>query len=172
MHCDKCGTYNSNDNYYCDKCGKQLIHKVPTDPYRKISFFDCYKEYVKNAFNAKGVASVKEFYVIFITNIIISAILTIFVSTASCLTFQLITFFPSMTLGIRRLHDSNLSGAYGIIFGYAIIAYMLRVLYVEKESLVIFLVGSAGICLLITLILLSRQTDPNSRWNPVNGYID
>ena len=29
MHCDKCGTYNPDDNYYCDKCGKQLIHKIP-----------------------------------------------------------------------------------------------------------------------------------------------
>ena len=44
MHCDKCGTYNPDDNYYCDKCGKQLIHKIPTDPYRKLSVLECIKE--------------------------------------------------------------------------------------------------------------------------------
>jgi len=171
MHCDKCGSYNPDDNYYCDKCGKQLINKIPTDPYRNLSVWECYTEYFKKYFDARGVASLKEFYIPFVTNIVIVLLLTFLVSSTYALLYQFLTFFPTMTLCVRRFHDTNKSGAYSTILGYGIVAYMFRA-FMSKDFWVIFMFVTAILALVITLILLSKPTDPNSRWNPVNGYRD
>lgn len=171
MYCDKCGKYNTDDTYYCDGCGKQLKHNIPTDPYRNISFIDCYKEFFVNTFNAKGVASFKEFFVIFCTLVVIIALLNIFGFYSASTTTLIITFIPFMTLTARRFHDTNKSGAYSSILGLGIICFMFRA-FVEKETVVILLFVIAIICFLITIFLLFKPTDPKSRWNPVNGYMD
>lgn len=171
MHCDKCGAYNPDDNYYCDKCGKQLIHKIPTDPYRNLTIGECIKEYFKKYFVASGVASIKEFIVMLIINVAMILLLTFLVSPSASTAYLLLNFFPMMTLSCRRLHDTNKSGAYCTILGYGFIAYMFRA-FMAKEYMVILMWSTAIISFIISLILLTKPTDPNSRWNPVNGYRD
>lgn len=170
MYCDKCGKYNTDDTYYCENCGKKLIHNIPKDPYRKISFFECYTEFLKNSFNANGVASFKEFFVILCTNIIIIAILNILSLSSISVIYQIVTFIPFMTLTARRFHDTNKSGAYSSIYGLGIILFLFRAFFENKTTVLILFVGSI-ICVLITMILLFKPTDPKSKWNPVNGYM-
>lgn len=169
MFCDKCGNEIPDDSYYCDYCGKQINHNIPTDPYRKLTVGECYTEFLKKCFDARGVASFKEFFIIFITFVIVITLLSILSLSYVCTLFILVTFIPFMTLTVRRYHDTNRSGGFSAIFGLGLMSYMARA-FTSKTPYVIFFFSLAIVCFIVTLIQLSKPTDPKSRWNPVNGY--
>lgn len=170
MFCDKCGKYNNDDNYYCEYCNKQLVHKVPTSAVRKLTILDCYKEFFKNAFNANGVANLLEINVLFITNIIIIVTFQLLNLSYISTLYMIITFIPFMTLICRRLHDTGKSGVFSIFYGLALICFMARAFFTKDSTVITFFVFSI-IFFMISLLFLLRKTNVNSKYNPLNGYM-
>ena len=171
MYCKKCQNVISEKDYYCPYCGYN--NKKDDNPKKDeiITIKDCFKNFIVKSFSASGVATLKEFWVIYSIHIIASIILGIiglhYVNTI----LNIIFFIPLMALAIRRYHDTNKSGAFAILGGYFKIGYLFS-FYTSNDTAKYILLVSSLLALVLELILLSFPTNPNSRWNPVNGYLD
>lgn len=171
MFCGKCGKNVADDEYYCPYCGKQMPgNRFPTSATYDVTVGDCIKNFFKKGFTADGVANRKEFWTIFIYYIIQNIVLGFLGINYINTVLNIILFFPVMALTIRRYHDINKSGAWATLGGYAQIGYMFSFFFENKLTSNILLI-TAIIALVIQLFLLTKPTDPKSRWNPINGYM-
>lgn len=169
MYCPKCGEYINDNEYSCNSCGKELVHKKSIK--KEKTLFECFKSYFIHYFDATGVASPKETFSVLITNVVIIILLNILGLTKISTLFLLLTFFPTLSLIIRRLHDTNKSGGFASIFGISIILFMGRAFFSNRIAvLTLFFLSILG--LLLTILLISKATDNKSRWNDENGYLD
>ena len=171
MYCKKCKNVIGDNEYYCPHCGFNNKKNDYQQKQEIITIKTCFKNFIIKGFSANGVATLKEFWVIYTIHVIISILLGIiglhYVNTV----LNIIIFIPLMALAIRRYHDTNKSGAFAILGGYFQVAYLFS-FYTSNENTKMILLISSLIALAIQLILLSFPTNPNSRWNPKNGYLD
>lgn len=170
MYCKKCKNVIKDNEYYCPYCGFNNKNDY-TEPVKEITIGDCFKNFIVKGFSGEGVATLKEFWLIFAIHIAISVVLGILAFNYVNTVINIITFIPLMALEIRRYHDTNKSGAYAILGGYYKIAYLFS-FFTSNETYKLILLVSSGIALIVELILLSLPTNENSRWNPKNGYLD
>lgn len=89
---------------------------VSERPVGKVTFVEAIKLYFKNYANFSGRATLREYWWIVLLEIIVATALSILVNNspelASVLAFilSLATFIPSISVGVRRLHDVGKSG--------------------------------------------------------------
>lgn len=81
-----------------------------------------YIDFWKRAFDFRGVASRKEYWIAFLFNIIVVFVIGLvlaFVSDEALNVFQgiysLLIIIPSISISVRRLHDSNKSGLWYLL---------------------------------------------------------
>ncbi|MGL6623615.1 DUF805 domain-containing protein [Aeromonas veronii] len=116
MFCQQCGTEMTNGASFCSHCGTNqvspvlqasgnVVSKSPT----KMTFSQAMASCMKNYFNFKGRASLSEFWWFYVFGMVLSfssAALHPYISMLITLVFLM----PSLTVTVRRLHDTNRSG--------------------------------------------------------------
>ena len=170
MYCKKCQNVIKDNEYYCPYCGFNNKQDL-VETKKEITIKECFKNFVVKGFSGNGVATIKEFWIIYAIHIILSIILGVLGFNYVNTIINIIIFIPLMALEIRRYHDTDKSGAFAILGGYFRIAYLFS-FYTSNESYHLILLISSITALIISLILLSLPTKENSRWNPKNGYLD
>ncbi len=170
MYCKKCKNVIKDNEYYCPYCGFNNKNDYIEET-KPITISDCFKNFIVKGFSGEGVATIKEFWLIFAIHIILSIVLGVIGFNYINTIINIIIFIPMMALKIRRYHDTNKSGAFAILGGYYEIAYLFS-FYTSNETYKKLLLISSIVALIIELILLSLPTNENSRWNPKNGYLE
>ena len=171
MFCQKCGNSISDNEYYCPYCGKELPNKRNLiNSNQNLTIGQCYINFFKKGFFVDGVATRKEYWIIFITHVIINLVLGILNVNYINTIINIILFFPITALAIRRYHDIDKSGAWALLGGYGQIGYMFSFFFEDKKTITIILI-TAIISYLLQQIILTKPTNEKSRWNPVNGYM-
>ena len=176
MYCKKCKNVIKDNEYYCPYCGYNNKKGEEITPDEVMTLKKCFKNFFTKAFSAKGVATRKEFWFIYLFYFIIFVILGLIGIKVTIFNYintflNIVLFFPLMALSIRRYHDINKSGAFAALGGYFKITYFFS-FYVSDDNTKIILLVTSFIALTIEIILLSLPTNINSRWNPQNGYLD
>ena len=171
MYCKKCQNIIKDNEWHCPYCGYDNKKNSELEESTTITIKDCFKNFIVKSFSASGVATIKEFWVIYAIHILLSIILGLIGLHYVNTTINIILFIPLMALAIRRYHDTNKSGAFAILGGYFQVAYLFS-FYTSNDNTKMILLISSLVALAIQLLLLSMPTNPNSRWNPKNGYLD
>ncbi|MBO4667876.1 MAG: DUF805 domain-containing protein [Bacilli bacterium] len=171
MYCKKCKNVINDNEYYCPYCGYSNKHNDIEPKKEKITIKKCFVNFFINFFNASGVATRLEFWVINTIYVITTLILYIFKLNMINFIFNAIFFIPLICLSIRRYHDINKSGIFAILGCYFKTSYVISLFTTNEKAKIIILI-TAIIALLLELILLSFPSDENSKWNPDNGYLD
>ncbi|HEX8571202.1 MAG TPA: DUF805 domain-containing protein [Allosphingosinicella sp.] len=78
------------------------------------------------------------------------------------LLFGLVTFVPSLAVGVRRLHDTNRSG-WWLLIGYGPLLASLCMTYIGSLSLAMIfsLIALVGFILLLVFMVLEGTKGPN-----------
>ena len=171
MYCKKCKNVIKDNEYYCPYCGynNKKGEEIKND--NEITIKKCITNFFVNSFNASGVATRKEFWLIYLFFLVITITLSLVNLNYIGVIINIIFFFPIMCLTIRRYHDTNKSGAFAILGAYFKTGYLFS-FFTSNTTIKYILIVSSVIALIIELILLSYPTNENSKWNPVNGYLD
>ena len=97
---------------------------------------EAYQKYLINYINFKGCTSRRDYWYVFLFNIIIGMIIFILaeltgVEQISYLSFiyELATIIPSISISIRRLHDTNKSGWYYLLILVPFIGTILLLVF-------------------------------------------
>lgn len=176
MYCKKCQNVIKDNEYYCPYCGynnkKDELPKENND----MTVKRCILNFFTKSFSAKGVATRKEFWLIYLFYLIIAIILGLIGLKIAMFNYintflNIILFFPLMALSIRRYHDINKSGVYAILGAYFKVTYFFS-FYVSDDNTKLILLVTSFTALIAEIILLSLPTNKNSRWNPENGYLE
>lgn len=152
--CGNCGNEHEEDLNFCEKCGNRIknqnnnaymdtnIHRKDTDynPYHVKSTLDIYKySMIENFANFSGRASKKEYWTTFFINMI--AIFILYGGSEISFTFALLSILygaavivPGLALTIRRLHDTNKSGAWVLIGFIPIIGLILLIFLITEGT--------------------------------------
>lgn len=124
--CSKCGGKNLENSNFCENCGNKLntmststTQKTTEKPTtQKNNILKLYAESLKKYAEFKGRASRKEYWSFWLMNLIIGTILTIvdkYINSTALALYQLFTFLPSISIGVRRMHDTGKSGLFILI---------------------------------------------------------
>ncbi len=126
-YCSNCGTKNSQNDIYCSSCGralkKSVLKKSNNDSSiikENFSYTEVYKHVLQNYFNCNGRASRKEYWtftlmsfaLIFIISFIENLFILDYSSDEGFFSglFYLFIIIPSISVGVRRMHDVGKSG--------------------------------------------------------------
>ena len=174
MVCQKCGRNIKDDEASCPYCGKdvsQNINKYNT-PNKEtyITIGDVFKNFILKSFDSNGIATLKEYLIIIIIHFITNVLLGVFGLNYINTFLNIILFIPICTLIIRRYHDTGLSGFFVILYCTALLLYTFS-FFTSKEAIKISLIIGAVLLFTVNFLLLIRKSDPNSKWNPYNGYM-
>jgi uncharacterized membrane protein YhaH (DUF805 family) len=133
-YCSSCGTELREGSVFCSNCGTSIERPVVRN--REIrGIFDYYKEALRKYADFSGRASVREFWMFVVGNLIIGflggiavLILAILIGLGSrnyilgALVYMIIAggyglyiIIPSISIAVRRLHDQDKSGAFYFI---------------------------------------------------------
>ena len=171
MYCKKCKNVIADNEYYCPYCGFNNKKDEYVEKTERVTIKTCFKNFIVKSFFADGIATRMEYWVIIVIYLCISISLGIFGLNYINTIINIITFIPIMTLTIRRYHDTNKSGFFAILGGYFRIGYLFSFFFSDKTVRLSLLITSI-IALLIELFLLSMPSNKNSKWNPINGYLE
>ena len=171
MYCKKCQNVINDNEYYCPYCGFNNKKENVNNNEEKVTLKKCFLNFFIKAFSGKGVATLKEFWVIFGIYLVINVVLEIFKLRTVNAAINIIFFFPLLALTIRRYHDIDRSGLFSLFFVYGVIAYFFSY-YVENDNGRLVILISAIAALLINFTLLAMRSIETSRWNPKNGYLE
>ena len=170
MHCDKCGKNFSDLDSCCPYCGKEVVRSknlIKKDD-EKLTICKCFKNFFVKFISVDDIATVKEFLVIFIIHIIQNVILGLVNLNNINTILNILFFIPICALMIRRYHDTDLSGIFACLYGYALIAYTFS-FFTDKDNVKWILLISALLTYALNFVLLIRKSNPKSRWNKDNG---
>lgn len=109
VFCPNCGTQLDGEQIFCPTCMTNVKH-LP-----RMQMFEAYKNMWKNYFNFKGRARRSEYWLALVANLLVTLVLTIITAFVNVLGFLQIIYalaliIPSLSLAVRRLHDTNRSG--------------------------------------------------------------
>lgn len=133
-YCSSCGVELREGSQYCSNCGTSIEKSVVRN--REIrGIFDYYKEALRKYADFSGRASVREFWMFVVGNLIIGfvgGIVALILGILLAYTYQnywigflvylilvggygLYILIPSIAISVRRLHDQDKSGAFYFI---------------------------------------------------------
>ncbi len=133
-YCSSCGTELREGSVFCSNCGTSIERPVVRN--REIrGIFDYYKEALRKYADFSGRASVREFWMFVVGNLIIGflggigvLILSVLIGMSSenyflgALVYIILVggyglyiIIPSISIAVRRLHDQDKSGAFYFI---------------------------------------------------------
>lgn len=98
-----------------------------------MSFTQAVALYFKNFTNFSGRSRRSEYWNVFLFNIIVSAVLGMVLPDIAGL-WTLITFIPTLSLTVRRLHDIGKSGWWYLIVIIPLVGSILLVVWYCKDS--------------------------------------
>ena len=132
MFCAQCGVENDVLGSFCKTCG------VALEISKAVSFSDAISLAFKNYVNFKGRSTRAEYWWFFLFTFTLSAIteaIDVFSSLGIMSTiFSLIVFMPSLTVGVRRLHDINRSGWWILMWFVPIVGWVLLIVWYTRRS--------------------------------------
>ncbi len=174
MYCKNCGKFINDDESRCPYCKIDIEKKNNNiiNVNKKINpIFDFYKKIL----DVKTLSKPNEFLFIFLIiisyNIILGLIgLKINIFNHINTILNIINIIPLFSLSIRRLHDANLSGFFSSLLAISLIVYMISYYEAKKNVRLLDLLISA-VLLVISLFLFLKKSDPNSKYDPDNGYL-
>lgn len=126
-YCGNCGSKLEKESIYCSGCGKKVSnssHKEVSashnDYDEKLGLFDTYIHSIKNYIEFDGRASRREFWNFMIFNWVIYFFLVLFEVFVGInptgedgvfsVLFSLFTIIPSISISVRRIHDTGREG--------------------------------------------------------------
>ena len=126
-----------------DLGGNRLGETLPD-----VSFIDAIKLFCTRAFDFKGRSRLKEYWYVVLANIIILGILALVsllldncvpadfhdIFTAMSFVYSVLCFVPSLSLGVRRLHDIGKSGFYLLMLFIPIVNLILWLIWMTTDS--------------------------------------
>lgn len=89
----------------------------------------CFKKYAE--FNGRALRS--EYWWFALAVFLVSLVLTVISSTLSNL-FSLATLLPSLAVGARRLHDTNRSGWWQLLWLIPIIGWIVMIVFLAQQG--------------------------------------
>ena len=89
----------------------------------------CFTKYV----DFTGRASRPEYWWFFLFIFIVSLVLTIFSGMLANI-FSLITFLPSLAAGARRLHETNRSGWWQLLWFVPVIGWIIIIIFLAQPA--------------------------------------
>lgn len=173
MKCKLCGTEIPEGSELCPDC-MECIREVATPEEEDddespvyTSFFGAIGLFFRNYFNFSGRSTRSEYWFailfIIITTIVLLVIDELTAGVMLSLTWRLLIFIPSLSLGFRRLHDAGKKGTIWIII--EAISVILRIFDNEytsyDEDMLLLLLASVGFILsIIMLACCCAPSDP------------
>jgi len=138
---------------------------------RNVSFKDAYLRYWLRWSDYRGRSSRQEYWKWFLVNIFISLALSIAGSWASVL-FGIVSIVPTLTLTVRRLHDSGHSGKWvsplvvSYLFGLYVDIFVGSGSHISSAVLVpvLLLLLAAILSGIVVLIFTIQRSAPDSKW--------
>jgi len=131
MFCSQCGSENDNSARFCKECGS-LQKRLA------VSFPEAISLAFNNYVNFKGRATRAEFWWFFLFTTLLSLvtqIIDIFSSIGILnLISSLIVLIPSLSVGVRRLHDINKSGWWLLLWFAIIIGWIVLLIWHVRPS--------------------------------------
>jgi uncharacterized membrane protein YhaH (DUF805 family) len=98
------------------------------------SFFKEYVDMWKRWSDFSGKSNVKEFWMAWLINFIVSSIIGAIGITVLTSVYPLAVLIPSLALAIRRMHDVGKSGWYLLWFFLPIIGWIMVIIALAKQS--------------------------------------
>jgi uncharacterized membrane protein YhaH (DUF805 family) len=89
----------------------------------------CFTKYA----DFSGRASRPEYWWFFLFNILVSAVLAIFSQGLSSL-FSLATLVPRLAVGARRLHETNRSGWWQLLWLVPVVGWIVIIIFLAQEA--------------------------------------
>jgi uncharacterized membrane protein YhaH (DUF805 family) len=81
-----------------------------------------------------GRASRPEYWWFFLFNVLVSVVLAIFSQGLSSL-FSLATLIPRLAVGARRLHETNRSGWWQLLWLVPVVGWIVIIIFLAQEAL-------------------------------------
>jgi len=131
MFCSQCGVDNNDSASFCKTCGRSLAS-------RRISFSDAISLAFTNYVNFSGRATRAEFWWFFLFTTLLSLVTQVIDTVSSIgilnLISSLVVFVPSLSVGVRRLHDINKSGWWLLLWFAIIIGWIVLLIWHVRPS--------------------------------------
>ncbi|MFL2756651.1 MAG: DUF805 domain-containing protein [Dehalococcoidia bacterium] len=131
MFCSQCGVDNNDSASFCKTCGISLAS-------HRISFSDAISLAFKNYVNFSGRATRAEFWWFFLFTTLLSLVTQVIDTVSSIgilnLISSLVVFVPSLSVGVRRLHDINKSGWWLLLWFAIIIGWIVLLIWHVRPS--------------------------------------
>ena len=131
MFCSQCGAENDDSIKFCKSCGVSVTSS-------RVSFTDAISLAFTNYVNFKGRSTRAEYwwFVLFtsILSVITEAIDSISSLGVTNLILSLVVFMPSLTVGVRRLHDINKSGWWTLMWLIPIVGWIIMIVWYTRRS--------------------------------------
>lgn len=138
--CTGCGEENIAGANFCGKCGATINAVSPVldqgyyaDQVPMVSFTYAVQLAFQKYFDFNGRSTRAEYWwfslFTFVGSILLSMINPIFQSL-----FALITLIPSLSLGVRRLHDINKSGWWLLLWFAFLIGWIILIVWAIQKS--------------------------------------
>jgi len=90
----------------------------------------CFSKYVD--FNGRAVRSEYWWFALF--NLIVSIVLTIISPKLLANIYSLATLLPALAVGVRRLHDTNRSGWWLLLWLVPVIGWIVLIVFLAQDS--------------------------------------
>ena len=138
VFCHQCGNDNDDSASFCKKCGAPQSQSGASQNGQQISFQKAISLAFNNYANFKGRATRAEFWWFFLFTTALSFV-TQFIDTFSSigilnLISSLIVLLPSVSVGVRRLHDIDKSGWWMLLWFAIIIGWIVLVVWHVRPS--------------------------------------
>jgi len=132
MLCDHCDTENDASASFCKMCGTSLQKRLA------VSFPDAISLAFNNYVNFKGRATRAEFWWFCLFTTLLSLVTQVIDTFSSIgilnLISSLIVLIPSLSVGVRRLHDINKSGWWLLLWFAIIIGWIVLLIWHVRPS--------------------------------------
>ena len=145
MDCPACGKDNPEDSRFCGSCGVSLIVStasgigVAASELPKVSFRQAVELGFKNYFKFSGRATRAEYWWWILFTVIGRLVFGIIDGLVSLpgvlgLLFGLGTLIPSLTVGVRRLHDINRTGWWLLLIFVPVIGWIVLIVWAIERG--------------------------------------
>lgn len=138
MFCHQCGSENDDSVRFCEECGSSQVGRTVSQSGGMVSFTEAISLAFNNYLNFNGRATRAEFWWFFLFTTLLSLVTQAIDTFSSIgilnLISSLIVLIPSLSVGVRRLHDINKSGWWLLLWFAIIIGWIVLLIWQVRPS--------------------------------------